>query len=1072
MARFCGFCAILFCMAWFSHPAGAETRFNRDIRPILSENCFACHGPDSQHRKAGLRLDRKEGLFDKREHGFAVVPGQLQESLLIKHITSNDPDEQMPPPKSGKTLSDRQKQLLVQWVSQGAAWEPLWSFVAPTRPELPTVKNESWCRNPIDRFILAQLEAQQIEPAPEADRRSLIRRVTFDLTGLPPTADDVEAFVNDASANSYEKVIDRLLASPRYGEQEARYWLDVARYGDTHGIHNDNYVELWPYRDWVIEAFNRNEPFDRFVVEQIAGDMLPHPTLEQQIATGFHRCMITTGELGSIDNEVLAMYARERAETTGQVFMGLTVGCAVCHDHKFDPITQKEFYELTAFFRNTPQPALDGNLKDTPPVIVVPIEADRPRWAQLEKQVADLSAQLDQQKQAAAKTFDAKLAAGHADDLSEPVDPADQSFSLPFDAGDGDRAALVSNGQDDSIVLPKGVVWGAGTRSTEVAMHFDAETAIDVPQAPAFDLDKPFSLSLWLQAPKANATHLIAEQIDGKAKHRAGWSLELGKGLVTLKLMANGSDKAIEFRAGNLSRISPNQWTLLLVTYDGSRRADGVALIVDGKPQNGEGAGDAKLTGDAIIAAPLRIGADGKNGLAGGAVADVRFYRRALLPEEAAAIAGWPKTRDLISRPVAKLTDAQRQELAGIWLLRFNSDYRNIATELTHVARDRDDIRRRSPVAAVMAERPNSKPTAHVLFRGQYDQPKDEVFADTPAFLPAMSGDEPHNRLGLARWIVDKRNPLTARVNINRYWQQLFGEGIVRTPGDFGIMGENPTHPLLLDWLACEFRDGSTGSPRDGSENSAAWDIKHMLKLMVMSATYRQAAVTTPDKLQKDPDNRLLSRGPRFRLDAEELRDAALAESGLLSPKIGGASVKPYQPPGVWEAVAMFSSNTRFYKQDEGENLYRRSLYTFWKRSAPPASMDIFNAPSREVCTVKRERTDTPLQALAAMDDPQWVEAARVLATNAIRQGPPDANGRLDYITQRVIARKFESHEREICMRSLAEFTHAYESQPDQAKSLIATGDSKPDQSIAPPELASWTMLASQIMNLDEALNK
>jgi hypothetical protein len=428
------------------------------------------------------------------------------------------------------------------------------------------------------------------------------------------------------------------------------------------------------------------------------------------------------------------------------------------------------------------------------------------------------------------------------------------------------------------------------------------------------------------------------------------------------------------------------------------------------------------------------------------------------MSDEVAAVDHWPEIRATLARVNGKLSEAERKDLENIFLVRFDIDYRKVAAELDQAEHDEQAIRRRSPVASVMVERPNSMPKAHVLFRGQYDQPKEEVLAGTPAFLPPIPAGAPHNRLGLAEWIVAKDNPLTARVTINRYWQQLFGEGIVRTPGDFGIMGENPTHPALLDWLACEFQQD--------------WDIKRMLKLMVMSSTYRQAAVVTPEKLQKDSDNRLLSRGPRFRLDAEELRDGALAESGLLVEKIGGPSVKPYQPPGVWEAVAMYGSNTRFYKQDTGEDLYRRSLYTFWKRSAPPASMDIFNAPSREVCTVHRERTDTPLQALVAMNDPQWVEAARVLATRAIRVAPPDADKRLDFITDRVLARTFDPRERAICKQSLADFNQMYHEHPDDAKKLIAAGDSKPDASIPPAELASWTMLASQIMNLDEALNK
>jgi hypothetical protein len=1052
-------CAVCACAG------STDIRFNRDIRPILCENCFACHGPDSAHRKAGLRLDMKGGLFDRREHGFAIVPGKPGESLIVRHVTSSDPDELMPPPKSGKTLSAAQKALLVKWIEQGADWEPLWSFVAPKRPELAPVKDEGWCRNPIDRFVLARLEAEGLHPAPEADRRSLIRRVTFDLTGLPPKAEDVEAFVGDSSPDAYEKVVDRLLASPQYGEHRARYWLDAARYADTHGIHNDNYVELWPYRDWAIKAFNRDEPFDRFVVEQIAGDLLPHPTLDQEVATGFHRCNTPTGELGSIDDEVQAMYARERAETTGAVFMGLTVGCAVCHDHKFDPITQKDFYALTAFFRNTPQPALDGNLKDTPPVVVVPSEADRPRWAADQKEVADLSRRIDERKRQAAESFALWAKSNQAGTISEPIDPAEECFALPLDAGDGDGAAFTLDGREDSVPLPSGITWGAGPAGNN-AIHFDSNATVQIPGAGDLIADRAFSLGVWVLAPMDDGNHVLLSKTDPKSKTHSGWVLEIDKGIAVFKLSSDGSEKPLQARAAAGAKIAAGKWTHIVVTYDGSRRSEGLALFVDGKQQPAGPGDNIVLEGGTHPDAPLRIGSEGKRGLNGGALYDVRIYRRALLPEGVTAVYHWPELRNTLVRIGGKLSDAERKDFENLYLVRFDPEYRKLTLDVNRVRHDEEAIRLRSPVAAVMVDRPNSVPKAHVLFRGQYDQPKEEVIADTPAFLPPIPKGAPHNRLGLAEWIVAKDNPLTARVTVNRFWQQVFGDGIVRTPGDFGIMGENPSHPQLLDWLACEFRDGPEGAP------TQAWDVKHMMKLMVMSATYRQAAVTTPETQQKDPDNRLLSRGPRFRLDAEELRDAVLAESGLLVEKIGGPSVKPYQPPGVWEAVAMYGSNTRFYKQDSGEGLYRRSMYWFWKRSAPPASLDIFNAPSRETCTIKRERTDTPLQALVAMNDPQWVEAARALATHALREVPSDTDKRLDFITDRVLARNFDPREREICKQSLREFTLNYEQQPDAAKKLIATGESKPDATLPPAELASWTMLASQIMNLDEALNK
>ena len=1100
MRKVCSFAVglLVFAAGVVAAPAGSGLRFNRDIRPILSENCFACHGPDSAHRKAGLRLDRTDGLFGRHEHGFAVVPGKPAESLLYTHVTASDPEERMPPVKSGKKLTEAEQRLLTRWIEEGAQWEPLWSFVAPVRGEPPAVKDKAWCHNPIDRFVLARLEAEGLSPNPEADRRALIRRVTFDLTGLPPTPPEVDAFVSDTSPNAYEKVVDRLLASPRYGEHEARYWLDAARYGDTHGIHIDNYREIWPYRDWVIAAFNRNEPFDQFTIDQLAGDLLAHPSLEQQVATGFNRCNITTSEGGSIPEEVAVMYAKDRVETTSAVWLGLTTGCAVCHDHKFDPIAQKEFYQLTAFFRNTTQKPLDGNVKDTPPNLVVPRPEERAKWEQLAgelKNVEDARKKLQAQ---AGKPFAAWLKGPEAKSLHQPLDPKDERLVVGLDDGTGKKVAAWADGKERSLDLPENFKWGKGPlKDKSAALEFGPRASLTVPDAGDLDADKPFSLGGWVYLPKQEGSYVVASKFDDKAKgQKPGWVLEVDNRLPSFRLVGTSPGQSLQVRANNSLRLKGGTWAHVFVTYDGSGSHDGLTLFVDGKPQYGEEVDEKTLKESTRNAGPLRLGSDGKRDLHGGALQDFRIYARELNEEEVAVVFRWNELRAALARPDGKMTGPERADLQQLYLLRYDEPYRKTVDRQSDVEQAQRVIRRHSPITLVMLEKPNSEPTAHVLFRGQYDQPKEEVHAETPAFLPPMTADQPHNRLGLARWLVDPANPLTARVVINRYWQQLFGEGLVRTPGDFGIMGENPTHPLLLDWLACEFRDGSTSSPQVGSTGlpqvgstglpqvgstgstqvgstgAHAWDVKHMLKLMVMSAAYRQSAVTTAEKLQKDPDNRLLSRGPRYRLDAEELRDAALAASGLLVEKIGGPSVRPYQPPGVWEAVAMFGSNTRFYKPDTGENLYRRSLYTFWKRSAPPASMDIFNAPSRETCVVKRERTDTPLQALVAMNDPQWVEAARVLATRALRESPPATDSRLDFITTRVIARPLEPSEREICRRSLQDFADLYRAHPEEAKKLIATGDSKPDVSLPPAELATWALLASQIMNLDEALNK
>ncbi len=1002
---------------------GAKIRFNRDIRPILSDNCFKCHGPDPANRQAGLRLDRREGLFGKLPAGAAVVPGKPAASRLFIRMTAAQPAAVMPPPSSHKTLSPEQKALVRTWIEQGAPWEPHWSFVAPTRPAPPAVRDSKWVRNPIDRFVLARLEAEGLKPAPEADRRTLIRRLSLDLTGLPPEPADVEFFLKDRSPNAYEKLVDRLMAMPEWGEHRGRYWLDAARYGDTHGIHVDNYREIWPYREWVIQAFNRNLPFDQFTTKQIAGDLLPGSGFEDLLASGFHRCNITTSEGGSIPDEVAALYARDRVETTATVFLGLTANCASCHDHKFDPLAQKEFYQLAAFFRNTTQNPMDGNIQDTPPIILVPRMEDRARWNTLVDEARSLRQERDRRR-----------AEAPTEALAWGADPARRSLEDPV-AAEAREALAVPTAPGPAPEL-----------------RFDATTRIDLGDHGNFSATEPFSLSLWVKVPDGDGGHTLLSRMDG-AK---GWTLELLSRAPVLRLAAGAQD-AIQVRVAATARPAAGGWAHLTVNYDGSRRADGFTVYLNGKSAAVDAPGEAQLQGDPRAAARLLAGMAGARGFAGGALKDIRIYRRVLLPEEAAVLARWSELEPVL-RAGGPMPES-RKELLGQLFLAQNAEYRQTAVRLLKVEGEQSEIRRRSATTMVMQEKPDGQPMARVLFRGQYDKPGDEVKPGTPASLHPYPAGAPRNRLGLAQWLVDPKNPLTARVTVNRFWQELFGTGLVRTAEDFGIMGENPSHPELLDWLAVEFREKQ-------------WDVKAFFKLLVTSAAYRQSAAATPEKLERDPSNRLLSRGPRFRMDAEALRDFALASSGLLVKKIGGPSVKPYQPSGVWEAVAMHGSNTRFYKPDTGEALYRRSMYTFWKRSAPPASMDLFNAPSRENCTVRRERTNTPLQALVTLNDPQWVEAARHLAERTLKQGGAGFDARLDFITSRVLSRPMDAQERAICRTALERFSTAYRSRAEDAGKLIRTGESKPDASLPPAELAAWTMLCAQVMNLDEALCK
>jgi hypothetical protein len=1019
--------------------------FQREVRPILSENCFQCHGPDKGTRMADLRLDTHEGLSAKRPTGLVVAPGDPKSSVLYQRITHEKVAMRMPPAYSHKTLTDAQKATLRRWIEQGAPFKEHWAFQAPVRPAVPAVKTAKWPRNPIDNFILAKLEGAGLQPAAEAGRRALIRRVSFDLTGLPPTPAEVEAFLADNSPAAYDKLVDRLLASPHYGEHRARYWLDAARYADTHGIHIDNFREMWPYRDWVIAAFNRNMPFDRFTVEQLAGDLLPNHTAEQQIATGFHRCNPTTSEGGSIPDEVAAMYAKDRVETTGAVWLGLTIGCATCHDHKFDPIAQKEFYQFGAFFRNTTQAPLDGNIPDTPPVVVVPSKNDADRWNDIASEMTAARAAVTHERDASRTPFAEWIGQRTID--PNPLNKSAESLVITSPPAD----------------LPKGVTVGDGPVADLRGIYFSGKAALSVPAPAEFASDKPFTISTWVLVAGSETPLALVNQMttDKNVKasddddadapgNTAGLKIDVGSSLPQFRLTAGKS--SISVRANSAGRMPPKKWSHLVFTYDGSRGQSGLAMYVNGKPVQAQRATEnAELKGEFRNPAPLRIG--------GNAVADFRIYNRAIRPDEAKLLASWNTIRGAAAKDTAGLSKAEKDALQIYYLNRIDRPYVEAADRVESLDAERRAIRRRGSTSLVMQEKADAMPMAKVLYRGQYDQPREEVTPGVPSVLPPMAASLPRNRLGLAQWIVDPANPLAARVTVNRIWQEIFGTGIVRTAEDFGSQGEAPSHPELLDWLAVEFRE-------------SGWDVKKLIRLMVTSATYRQSAMTSEAKLKADPENRLLSRGPRFRMDAEVVRDLALSAGGLLVDRIGGPSVKPYQPEGIWETVAMKGSNTRFYKQDHGDKLYRRSLYTFWKRAAPPPSMEIFNAPTRENCIMRRERTDTPLQALVTMNDPQFVEASRNLAELAIKAGGAGADTRLDFITARVLARPFDQRERTSVKGALKDLLAHYDSQPDQAAKLVAVGESKRDASVPAAELAAWTMVTNAVLNLDEALNK
>lgn len=1023
--------------------------YNRDVRPILAANCFACHGPDSASRQADLRLDQKEVAETMK----AIVSGKPDESELLKRITSHDPEEVMPPPASKKTITPAQVDILKRWIASGAEYQPHWSFIAPVKAAEPPVKNYRWVRSPLDSFILAKLDAAGLEPAPAADRRTWARRVSFDLTGLPPSAEGLATYLADSAANADEMFVDQLLQSPQWGEHRGRYWLDYARYADTHGAHFDNFREMWSYRDWVIAAYNRNMPFDEFTIESLAGDLLPNRSLDQQIGSGFNRCNMTTNEGGIIDEEYLVLYARDRTDTVSQVWLGMSAGCAVCHDHKFDPLSQKEFYEMAAFFNNTTQGARDGNIKDTPPIVMVPLEADRPRITALDQEIPAAQARVEARRSEARADYDTWLAAVKPEEFGQQVSVEGLHLQASLNEGQGTSSKFIVNGAARDVALTDKATWKPGNVGSQ-SIEVTGGAAVEIADVGDLESDQSFSYAAWIKLQSNDSQGAIASRMD-RANGFRGWDFWVQGRRVGTHIVNSWSGDAL--KVVSKAQVTGNEWTHVAVTYNGSKSAAGVKIYINGTVQETNVESDT-LKSTIKTTVPFKIGQrNDSDPLAGLGLQDLRLYQRELKTEEVASLGKSALFAAIVAKPAEQRTDAEKNELFTWWINAKDTVFQTATAEVAKLEQERTDIKARGTIAHVMQEK-TEPAMAFILQRGDYDKRKDQVAPGTPAVFPAFPAEAPRNRLGFAKWLLTADHPLTARVTVNRYWQEVFGTGLVKTAGDFGVAGDLPVNQELLDWLAVDFRENG-------------WNVQRLFKQIVLSNAYRQASITTLQKQEKDPGNRLLSRGPRFRMDAEMVRDTALASSGMLVLKIGGPSVKPYQPPGVWESIAMDVSNTRSYQPDTGEGLYRRSMYTFWKRMAPPASMDIFNATNRELCAVRRERTNTPLQALVTLNDEQFIEAARHLAQRALL-AQTDTNERIDFIAERLISRSFLPQEIAIIHASLADLTLQYQSQPDAAKLLIAGGESKADASLDPVTLAAWTMLVNELMNLDEVLNK
>jgi mono/diheme cytochrome c family protein len=1032
-------------------PLPAQIEFNRDIRPILADTCFHCHGPDKAKRKAGLRLDLEASAKARLDDYFAIVPGDPAKSELIRRVTASDADDRMPPADSGRQLSPRQIELLRRWIEQGAKWQAHWSFIAPMRPALPGVTDSKWPRNAVDHFILARLDREGLQPSTEAGRPALIRRVSLDLTGLPPTPAEADAFLADASPAAYERVVDRLLASPRYGERMASRWLDAARYADTSGYQSDGERSMWRWRDWVIDAFNRNLPFDRFTIEQLAGDLLPGATRAQRIATGFNRNHRGNAEGGIIPEEYAAEYVVDRVDTTATVWLGLTMGCARCHDHKYDPISQREFYEVFAFFNNVPEKGRAIKIGNSPPVITAPTEAQEKELARIHRELAaaeERLLELEPQIIASQTAWEKTLA-------TAPVVQWTVTKSLEARYELDGKLTSAFGTREPAHFEDGGESFATGRGGLAAAL--DGRRFIHCGDVGNFGFFEKFTLAAWIQPRGTNGGPVISRMVEqGKdsafASDSEGYSVQLKAGRLQVYLTKRWLDDAL--RVETETALAPDHWHHVAVVYDGSRLASGVRIFVNGQPQKLRVLLD-QLNQTFQTTQPLRIGAGG--GPANrfhGLVSDVRVYGRALNAEEVGIVATTESGTELAAISPPQRTANQAAKLRACFLAEHApAAMREAQTKVAELREQRSKFVESLPTVMVMEEMAEPRET-FLLQRGEYDKRGERVTPGVPASLPPLPAGSPRNRLGFAQWLVGPDNPLTARVAVNQQWQMLFGSGLVKTTEDFGSQGEPPSHPELLDWLATEF--AGTG-----------WDVKRLLKTLVMSATYRQSSRVTPELLARDPENRLLARSPRVRLPAEMIRDQALAASGLLVGGIGGPSVKPYQPKGLWKEL----SGTD-YEPDHGDKLWRRSLYTFWKRTSPQPTMITFDAPGREACSVRPSRTSTPLQALALMNDVTFVEASRCLAQRAMREGGAKPEERVRLAFRLILTRAPKPPELKVLLDNLTDHLAHFRADTDAAQALISAGESPRDATLDAIELAAYTALSGLILNLDEAVTK
>ncbi|WP_083925209.1 DUF1553 domain-containing protein [Flexithrix dorotheae] len=1029
--------------------------FNLHVKPILSDRCFACHGFDNNKREAGLRLDTEEGAYAALTESpgkHAIVPGKLGKSEVWYRMISDDPEQVMPPSESNLTLSTEEIATIAKWIEQGAEYKPHWSFIKPEKPEVPTVKEEGLVINEIDYFVLNNLEKQGLSFSEEANKETLVRRVYLDLTGLPPTLSQIDAFLNDHSENAYEKLVDRLLKSKEHAEKLTMDWLDVARYADSHGYHADGYRYMWPWRDWVIDAFDKNMPFDQFVTEQIAGDLMPNPSKEQILATAFQRNHPMTAEGGIVDEEYRLEYVFDRAITTSRAFLGLTLECSRCHDHKYDPLTQKDFYKLSAFYNNVNEVGMTGDDGNAGPMLWMTSE-------ETDQQIEFIKNQL--------KGGDEKLA-----EIIEQISQSDllvKQFKKPAKIPQNGLVAhypleQTENNKTRNLKSPSKPAKAYGEldiveRGTHKGLNFnDDYDYLHLEGVAHVERYEPFSIGVWAAPENVDDFTVIFGNAGNKNSYWRGYEAYLDKNLqLTVRLMHALPHNLIHI--STKEKVSEKEWTQITITYDGSSKAKGLKIFLNGKEAEVTVHHDNLYKSLKSQNKNLQFGKSyrafsGDNGIYTGNLSEIVIYNRDLSALEVAVLAG----KDGIPENPDNWTDNDKKLAAEYFAKTQDAQVKKIQQELLDIRKK--DFSLLDTISEVMVMEEMDKPRkTHVLDRGVYDSPKEEVDPGTPDAVLSFAEDLPKNRLGLAQWLFHEDNPLTARVTVNRYWQNYFGKGIVSTPEDFGNQGALPSHPKLLDWLAIHFRE-------------SGWDVKALQKMIVMSATYRQSSKASKELRESDPENILLARGPKHRMSAEMIRDNVLASSGLLVKKVGGPSVKPYQPKGLWSEKASFSAILLKYKEDKGEGLYRRSMYTFIRRTSPPPSMMAFDGSDRNVCIVRRQNTNTPLQALVLLNDPQYVEASRVLAEKLLKDDQGEIDTKIETGFRLLTGRNPNQDELLLFKNLYEDELKNYKENPGKARELLSIGDMPFDRQLDPVKTAALAVTTSMMMNQDEVYTK